>query len=861
MKYPVLGTLTLLLALQVGALAQNVRPSQGTVPKASTRKKAPASSESVTATETSTVVIPSWLPSSGPQQPAATLLHDLQHTVLDLRFDWAKQQVIGTATLTVRPHFQSQSQLVLDAKGFDIRNIRLLLGNGKEKALTYGYDKRQLVVNLDRSYARTETYQVRIAYVAKPNELPAGGSAAITSDKGLFFINPLGTEKGKPRQIWTQGETENNSAWFPTIDKPNQRMTQEIRLTVDGQYKTLSNGLLVASKNNADGTRTDTWKQALPAAPYLTMIAVGDFAVVKDTWRGKAVDYYVEPKFAGTAKAVFGNTPQMLDFFSKKFGVEYPWEKYAQIAVRDYVSGAMENTSAVVHGEGIQATRRELLDQNFDWVIAHEVVHHWFGNYVTCESWANLPLNESFADYGEFLWTEYKYGADAAAMVQQTSLNHYLQEAEDKRVPLIRYTYRDKEDMFDRHSYQKGGRVLHMLRKYVGDEAFYLALNQYLTRNKYTAVEVDELRMVFEEVTGEDLKWFFDQWFLQRGHPELRITHSYNNGQVSLRVQQQQDTVYTPVYRLPVAVAVWGNSNQPTIHNITVTKADQQFVFSSSQRPNLVKFDDEAQLLAKIDEELSQEELLYQFQHARNYLQKYQAIDGLRTKVGDLTVSAMLRNALNDKFWGVRVAAVEALKRYKGAEGGAVRKEIQRVATTDTRSEVRAAAITTLNSFSNEDFGSVYEAALNDSSYVVISAALGALTRNPTVNSQAKISSLQETPNTRVITALGGYYALNGHLDQYDWFLSHVETLQEAELYTFLPNFGQFMQRMPPIEREKGVKKLEMLARNAPSYLVRLGAYKGLSALAERSQELKTVLQDIRAKEKDEGLKGMYNLL
>ena len=204
--------------------------------------------------------------------------------------------------------------------------------------------------------------------MAKPNELPAGGSEAITAAKGLYFINPLGKEPNKPRQIWTQGETQSNSCWFPTIDEPNQRMTQEITLTVEDQFKTLSNGLLVGSKKNADGSRTDTWRQSLPAAPYLTMLAVGDFAVVSDTWHGKPVDYYVEPKYKGTAKAVFGRTPEMLEFYSKKLGVEFPWEKYAQIAVRDYVSGAMENTTATVHGAAIQATRRELLDNTYETV-------------------------------------------------------------------------------------------------------------------------------------------------------------------------------------------------------------------------------------------------------------------------------------------------------------------------------------------------------------------------------------------------------------------------------------------------------------------------------------------------------------
>ena len=200
-------------------------------------------------------------------------------------------------------------------------------------------------------------------------------------------------------------------------------MTQEISMTVEKQFKTLSNGLLTSSHANPDGTRTDTWKLSEPHAPYLATMVVGDFAVVSDSWHGKPVDYYVEPKYVGTARAVFGNTPQMLDFFSKKLGVEYPWEKYAQVAVRDYVSGAMENTTASTFGSFVQASKRELLDANFqtsEFVVAHELFHHWFGDYVTCESWSNLPLNESFADYSEYLWAEHKYGADEAGLVQES---------------------------------------------------------------------------------------------------------------------------------------------------------------------------------------------------------------------------------------------------------------------------------------------------------------------------------------------------------------------------------------------------------------------------------------------------------
>ncbi|WP_026879780.1 M1 family metallopeptidase [Hymenobacter norwichensis] len=864
MKYSLLGVLSLVLVCQLEAAAQAVKSSKSATNKAA-HKKTPAASESVSASPApASIVVPSWLPPTNPVQPAATIVHDLLDTKLDVRLDWSRQWLLGTATLTLRPHFYPQNQVVLDAKGFDVKSVRLVTGT-KEKNLNFTYDKKKLTVTLDRQYSRAEPYQVRVQYTAKPNELEAGGSAAITGDKGLYFINPMGTDKTKPRQVWTQGETEGSSCWFPTIDKPNQRMTQEISLTVEANLKTLSNGLLVGSKKNSDGTRTDTWKQSLPHAPYLTMLAAGDFAVISDSWRGKAVDYYVDPKFAGTAKAVFGNTPEMLTFFSQKLGVDFPWEKYSQVAVHDFVSGAMENTTAVTFEQSIvQFTARELLDVGYEpeSTVAHELFHHWFGDYVTTESWANLPLNESFADYSELLWAEYKYGADAAALVQQEKMNRYLEEAQSKREPLIRYHYAQNEDMFDRHSYDKGGRVLHMLRKYVGDDAFFTALNRYLTHNKLSSTELSKLRLAFEETTGEDLMWFFDQWFLQRGHPELKITHSYAGNQVSLRVQQLQDSTFTPIYRLPVTVTTWVN-NQPTDHRIVVTKADQTFRLPANQRPSLVKFDNEAQLLGQIEEERSQDELLYQFSHARSYLQKYEAIDQLRSKNSDLTVSAMLRNALDDKFWAVRLAAVQALRRYKGAEGNAVRKELQRVATTDKNNQVRATTITTLSAFNNEDYGAIYTAALSDSSYHVTSAAIQALAKSPTPDSRERINALQETKSREVLSALSAYYSLNGNsIEQYQWFLRRLPDVSEADLYqSYLPNFATFMLRIPVVERDKGVQKLESLARTSPRNYVRLGAYRGLNILAPSMPTLKATMQDIRSKEKDEQVKAYYALM
>ena len=249
-----------------------------------------------------------------PYRASQRKINDLVHTKLDVRFDYAKRQLLGKEWLTLKPHAYPTDSLRLDAKGMDIKSVTMLT-NGVAKTLTFGYDGEQINIKLDKAYAPGQEYTVYLEYVAKPDELKAKGSAAITDAKGLYFINPDSTEAGKPRQIWTQGETESSSAWFPTIDSPNQKTTDEISMTVPARYVTLSNGALVSQKNNADGTRTDTWKMELPHSPYLFMMAVGDFKITKDTWRGKEVNYYLEPKYAPYAKQIFGNTPRNAGVF------------------------------------------------------------------------------------------------------------------------------------------------------------------------------------------------------------------------------------------------------------------------------------------------------------------------------------------------------------------------------------------------------------------------------------------------------------------------------------------------------------------------------------------------------------------
>ncbi|MGL4598961.1 MAG: M1 family aminopeptidase, partial [Bacteroidia bacterium] len=286
------------------------------------------------------------VPEKAAYMPAARRESDLLHTRLDLVPNYTERRIYGQATISARPYFAAMNTLTLDARGMEFKEVALLSKDGK-KALTYKYADDVLVIQLDRTYTRAEAYTVFIDYVAKPNELKnVGGSDAILSDKGMYFINPDGTVPNKPVQLWSQGETQASSVWFPTIDRTNERMTEEIYIRVPDKFKTLSNGLLTDYTLHGDGTRTDHWQMNLPHAPYLVMLAVGNFSVIKDSWRGIEVSYYVEPEFAPYAKAIFGKTPRMMEFFSKRLGVDYPWAKYAQICVRDFVSGAMENTSA-----------------------------------------------------------------------------------------------------------------------------------------------------------------------------------------------------------------------------------------------------------------------------------------------------------------------------------------------------------------------------------------------------------------------------------------------------------------------------------------------------------------------------------
>lgn len=704
-----------------------------------------------------------------PEEAASTVyratyprINDLIHTKLDVRFDYKKRYMYGKEWVTLKPHFYPTDTLRLDAKGMDIKTLAVVK-DGKNIPLKYTYDSLTLAITLDKVYRNNEKYTIYIDYTSKPNELKAKGSAAINDAKGLYFINPDGTEKDKPTQIWTQGETEASSAWFPTIESGSQKTTSEIAMTVPAKYVTLSNGKLTAQKTNTDGTRTDTWKMDLPHAPYLFMMAVGDFKIYRDKWRDKPVDYYLEAKYAPYAKDIFGLTPEMMEFYSKTLGVDYPWNKYAQIVVRDYVSGAMENTTATLHGAYVQATKRELLDTYYGQgpsTIAHELFHQWFGDYVTAESWSNLTVNESFADFSETMWAEYKYGKDEGAAHIHDDMQSYLRSPDAKTKNLVRFNYDDKEEVFDVVTYQKGGRILYMLRNYLGNDAFYKGLNIYLKTNAFKAGEAHQLRLALEEASGLDLNWFFNQWYYNAGHPELSISYKWDNVKKTQTVYLAQ-TQPGNAFVLPMAVDIYAGGKK-TRHNIWMRSKADTLTFASATKPDLVNVDGDKVLLTVKKDAKSMSEYVFQYANAPLYLDRLEAIEAAAAAQGDKDARDILIAALKDKYYGLRVDAIGSLNMANDDVRSAAQPILANLAQTDPNTLVRASAIGVLGKLKAPGMMNIFKDALKSESYAVQGAALVAITQLDGPQGFQLAKGFEKDNKGTLTQAILNVYAANG---------------------------------------------------------------------------------------------------
>ncbi|MDX1940071.1 MAG: DUF3458 domain-containing protein [Saprospiraceae bacterium] len=807
-----------------------------------------------------------------------THINDLVHTKLDLRFDMANEKVLGKATLKLKPYFYPTDKLTLDAKGFEFHKVTF---EGKNDPLKYSYENDQITISLGRNYKKDEEYTIYIEYTASPNE--SGGSVAITSDKGLYFIDPRDEDPEKPTQIWTQGETEANSKWFPTIDKPNERCTEEIYVTVEDKYVTLSNGLLISSKKNNDGTRTDYWKMDQPHAPYLFMLAIGEYAVVKEKWQDISVEYYVEPKFKDHAKAIFAHTPEMLEFFSTKLGIKYPWKKYAQVVVRDYVSGAMENTTAVIFGEQIQKTSRELIDAGNDYVVAHELFHHWFGDYVTTESWANLTMNEGFANYAEYLWNEYKYGVDVADYNLLNEWNGYFSDAQGNAHPLIHFAYEDKENMFDGHSYNKGGSVLHMLRNYVGDDAFWASLNKYLKDNAYKAVEAHNLRLAFEEVTGQDLNWFFNQWYFSQGHPTLDIAYSYDETAktASVTVKQTQSTEGgTPaIFQIPAKIDLYTADGNKTRHEVWIKEREETFTFEASEKPQNIIFDADRTLLCEKQEEKTEEEFIFQYRNGVKFMDRYEALQYLAYSESP-TSKVIFKEALKDKLWWFRAVAINYIENNTDEE---VMKTLREMAANDPNSQVRASALEKLIEFEDtQAIAAAQKAVEKDSSTVVIASGLYLLNMLDSAAALVVAQKFEKDENGDILAAVSSIYGQSKDPKYLAFFEKNFSNIDGYAALNFMEGYQNlivstdFNTAMAAIEKLKNValdmdqSQFQRLGATYALNLVRKNYYQQSKeetdearkkTLIENVDKMTQMIEEIKSVEQDAQLQNLYEQL
>jgi aminopeptidase N len=651
-------------------------------------------------------------------KPERDKIHDLVHTKLKVDFNFDKKELNGEAWVTAKPHFYATDHFSLDAKAMIIHQVSF-----NNEILEYSYDDYKINIDLPKEFRKGEEFTIYIKYTARPEKVAQKGSAAITSAKGLYFINADGYDKNKPTQIWTQGETEASSCWFPTIDTPNQKTTQEIYITVPKRFVTLSNGKLVDQVVNGSN-RTDYWKMDKKHAPYLFFMGVGEYEIIKDSYNNIPIDYYVEKKYAPYAKDIFGNTPEMMEFFSRILGVAFPWNKYSQIVGRDYVSGAMENTTAVIHGEQAYQTPGQLIDENIqENTIAHELFHHWFGNLVTSESWSNLTLNESFANYSEYLWREYKYGQLDANMHLFEANQAYL-NGQNEHKHLVRFTYDDKEDMFDAVSYNKGGTILHMLRNYLGDSAFFEGLKEYLTTYQYGSAEVHQLRLIFEKITGKDLNWFFNQWYYGSGHPKIDVSYDYNTIQRKVTVNLLQ--LNSNAFAFPIAIDIFEEGKRIR-HNVFVKGKDASFTFAYSKLPTLIQVNADGVLLCEINENKVLSDYIFQLKNAQNYSHRREALLAISNKQNEKKVFNAVSNAMNDPSYKIRILALEKIDLINKFSKKNTIQKIKEIASTDEKTLVQAVALETLGKLTDPKLKSIFIKALESRSYSVLGKALVAL--------------------------------------------------------------------------------------------------------------------------------------
>ncbi|HYP89813.1 MAG TPA: M1 family metallopeptidase, partial [Polyangiaceae bacterium] len=580
----------------------------------------------------------------------------IEHLFVDLVLDFETKSVRGRAVLDFRRVAPDASSLQLDAIGFELDSVRVDEGSGL-KPVRFSYDGE--VISLD---GLPEQGQLRIDYKATPK-------------RGLYFLAPDEHVKSRPLQAWTQCQDEDARHFIPCVDKPHVKMTSELSATVPPGFQVLSNGELLSAETRGKTPWTYRFKLDQPHPSYLLTLVVGHFDVVTDRPaelgdRQVPIQYLVPVGQAPNAARSLGETPRMLEFFSKRFGLSFPWQRYSQVVVHDFIFGGMENTTATTLYEHVMLDERAALDISSCDLVAHELAHQWFGDYVTCRDWSHAWLNEGFATFSEHLEREDRLGRDEYDYGVAGDTDTYLSEAAGRyQRPIVCRDYAEPIDLFDRHLYEKGGLVLHMLRRELTDDVFFEGVQRYLKRHAFGIVETNDLMRVFEEVSGRSLERFFDHWVYRPGHPELSVKVSYDDGLLSVSLKQTQKTGETAVFALPIEIEVSNEDGTRTRHHKLMTETQDVLTLALAERPRYVGFDPEQRVVGKISFEAPGDMLRAQLADGSNALLRWSAADALSKKHSPSTVKALADTLSREaEAWMVRVEAARALGKLRSSD-------------------------------------------------------------------------------------------------------------------------------------------------------------------------------------------------
>ena len=630
--------------------------------------------------------LPGAKPHYNPDRPG-----QVDHIFLDLILDIPQQSFRGTCTTTIVPVRQGIRQLTMDAVDLTIESV--LVDGVSQK---FDYDGEQLEIYLQQP-TTTEAIKVAIAYCVEQPQ------------RGLYFISPDEHYPHKPTQVWTQGEDEDSRFWFPCFDYPGQLTTSAIRVQVPAGFTAISNGELIKTEDKDDSVIYH-WSQQQVHPTYLMTLAVGNFAKIADEWRGKPITYYVEQGREADGKRSMGKTPRMVEFLSHKYGYDYPYPKYAQVCVDDFIFGGMENTSTTLLTDRCLLDERAATDNmRTESLVLHELAHQWFGDLVVIKHWSHAWIKEGMASYAEVFWTEEEYGKDDAAYYLLNEARSYIAEDSSRyRRPIVTNVYREAIELYDRHLYEKGACVYHMIRAILGDELFDKAIQTFVRDNAHQTVETVDLLRAIDKATGYNLMFLFDQYVFRGGHPDYKVAYTWdgdsNLAKLTVTQKQAKDNESKELFDLKIPVAFGYISEQPDQPNLKTFslrtyQAEQSFYFPLEEKPDFISFDTGNHFLKTVSLQYPVAQLKNQLKYDPDPISRIYAAAALAKKGGLEVVKALAASLTDDTFWGVRVEVAKKLGKIKLNQAiAALESGLQ-----DEDARVRRAVITALSNFRNVD--------------------------------------------------------------------------------------------------------------------------------------------------------------